>query len=295
MKAMVVRKSARGSTPIGGIVFWSGLDTTIPTGWAKVEVPVGAYLKAVAPANVSYTLQGSASHEHLVADTGSGGIHGHTASASVAISYDRRATGPWPYTTLGKSPQDHSHPAPTATVGNSASHIHTLGTTPTANNQLVKQKYWMIKSQAGAPERIGMIVMWANPQAQIPSGWRLCDGSTIDGVTVPLITEGFWSMPASNADTGQSGTYSHGHALTVTGSSGAHTHPVSTGSLTKTGSPESDSQGDAGESIASINHTHGGMSGTTPSTGAHVHDVGGMADVEMFPPFMRLYFIIKVF
>lgn len=295
MKAMIIRKSARGTTPAGGIVFWSGTDSNIPTGWVKMSVPVGAYLKAVVPANVSYSLLGTASHLHTIPATKSAGIHNHPASASVAISYDRKATGSWPYTDKGTSPEDHSHPNPAVTVGNSAAHTHLIASTPAANNQLVKQKYWMIKSQTGSPERVGMIVMWPNPQAQIPSGWRLCDGSTIDGVTVPLITEGFWAQPASNADVGQAGAYAHNHAISITDSAGAHQHSVSTGSLPQTGSPSSISEGASGGLIASKNHTHGGYSGSTPETGDHTHTISGLVETEMFPPFMRLYFIIKVF
>ena len=295
MKAMIIRKSARGTTPAGGIVFWSGTDSNIPTGWAKVSAPVGAYLKAVAPANASYSLLGTASHSHTIPNTGSAGIHNHSASASVAISYDRRATGPWPYTDQGTSPEDHTHPSPTVSVGNSAAHTHSFASTPSADNQLVKQKYWLIKSQSGAPERAGMIVMWPNPQAQIPNGWRLCDGSTIDGVTVPSITEGFWAQPASNADTGQAGTYAHNHAVSATLSAGAHQHSVSTGSLSKTGSPSSISEGSTGGLIAGRDHSHGGYSGSTQSEGDHTHPVSGLLETEMFPPFMRLYFIIKVF
>lgn len=295
MKVMVVRKSARGSTPIGGIVFWSGTDTTIPTGWAKVVAPVGAYLKAVMPENVSYTLQGTASHSHAVANTGSSGVHNHTGSASVSVTQDRVATSTWPYVGQGRSPEEHSHSAPTVTIGNSVGHTHSIGQTSAANNQLVKQKYWMIKSQTGAPERVGMIVMWANPQAQIPSGWRLCDGSTIDGVTVPLITEGFWSMPTNNSDIGQSGAFSHGHVTADTNSAGAHHHLVTAGSLSGTGAPSSDSEGASGTAVANITHTHTGFARDSDTTGAHTHSLNNPTDVEMYPPYLRVYFIIKVF
>ncbi len=66
----------------------------------------------------------------------------------------------------------------------------------------------------------GGIIMWAPSVGSIPSGWRLCDGGTYNGVVTPDLRSRFVMCEP----TGFSGTRAVAESITIAG--GGHTHTV---------------------------------------------------------------------
>lgn len=75
----------------------------------------------------------------------------------------------------------------------------------------------------------GGIIMWAPSMGTIPTGWRLCDGGTYNGVVTPDLRSKF----IFGEPTGFSGTRDVGESVTLA-ATGAHTHSGNTGSTTLT-------------------------------------------------------------
>ena len=82
----------------------------------------------------------------------------------------------------------------------------------------------------------GMVMMWAGNENQIPTGWKLCNGSgsTSNGIQVPDLRNRFVIGSGSSYDTGDTGGASshttstdgsHSHTITVN-SGGNHSHTV---------------------------------------------------------------------
>lgn len=106
----------------------------------------------------------------------------------------------------------------------------------------------------------GLIAMWSGTNANIPSGWVLCDGNN----STPDLTDRFVLGRAANANTG-----STGGANTVTLAEGnlpSHTHSVS---ITTDGAGAATP---AGNISNSGNHTHGSGNYGTGGGGDHSHN-----------------------
>ena len=152
----------------------------------------------------------------------------------------------------------------------------------------------------------GKVEWFAGPEANVPAGWLVCDGSTVsreeyprlfavigdtwgpgdgsttfdlpdlrgrfgigtDGSTYPLgQTGGSSSHSHSNPSTGSAG--SHNHSQGNTGSAGSHSH-----SNPSTGSAGSHNHGGAtGTPSATVNRGDGGTLLDTPSQ-FHTHSIG---------------------
>ena len=106
----------------------------------------------------------------------------------------------------------------------------------------------------------GVIAMWSGTNANIPSGWALCDGTN----STPDLTDRFILGRASGSNTNNTGgantvslatgnlpAHTHSSGNIATDSAGAHTHTLS-GNTSNAGS-----------------HSH---SGSTSNTGGHSHN-----------------------
>jgi microcystin-dependent protein len=105
----------------------------------------------------------------------------------------------------------------------------------------------------------GVIAMWSGTNANIPSGWALCDGTN----STPDLTDRFILGRASGANTN-----STGGANTVTLSTGnlpAHTHGIGNIATTSAGAHTHTLSGNTG---AGGDHSH---NGTTSNIGNHTH------------------------
>lgn len=109
----------------------------------------------------------------------------------------------------------------------------------------------------------GLIAMWSGTNANIPSGWVLCDGNN----STPDLTDRFVLGRAAASNTG-----STGGANTVTLAEAnlpSHTHSIS---ITTDGAG---GHTPAGTLDSSNNHTHGAGNFVTSNDGDHTHTLSG--------------------
>lgn len=175
---------------------------------------------------------------------------------------------------------------------------------------------------------IGTIIMWGGTVAAIPTGWALCDGSTVGGNTTPDLRNKFILQAGANAPgfVGGNATLSYsgnvgGHVLTVSEipahnhsisdpghvhglSDPGHTHSVPSGGGATTAGPgttnpaasaagQTTGYGYTGIGIAT-GYTNIGIFNTGGSQ-AHVHPVAfAIAGPTWYPPFYTLCYIMRV-
>ena len=86
-----------------------------------------------------------------------------------------------------------------------------------AHQALVNQKW--VKDLVNALMPIGTVIMWAGTVAQIPAGWALCNGQTVNGNQTPNLTDRFILQAGSSWAPGATGG---DYALAYSGSTAAH-------------------------------------------------------------------------
>ncbi|WOR80500.1 tail fiber protein [Pseudomonas phage PSP30] len=170
-------------------------------------------------------------------------------------------------------------------------------------NQAVTVTAAQLNSVADTTQYVkpGMVIMWAGTLAQIPAGWKLCNGvgTTSNGIPVPNLIGAFpWGIDGTSQTVGTRGGNANivweglteGHALTLA-QIPAHTHTWRTrGATTLTGS--------AGDSGA-LTGGSGNAANTNLETGsagqgqAHTHAVKINMPFGNIPPFCAVFFIIK--
>lgn len=142
----------------------------------------------------------------------------------------------------------------------------------------------------------GMIMMWAGTVANIPAGWKLCNGvgTTSNGLAIPDLRDRFPVGAGANyglRDTGGAATHAHtattsvaGHSLTIA-QIPAHTHstlgdPIHYGvDGGRYGVYGVNPAGNTGSAGSGETHSHGAT--TTIVTSNHL------------PPYCGVFFIIK--
>jgi microcystin-dependent protein len=134
----------------------------------------------------------------------------------------------------------------------------------------------------------GAVIMWSSPT--IPVGWHVCDGSVVNGVTLPDMRGKFVygaSLDDNLGDTG--GVDGHTHTQpTSDATNDAHTHGFSgtTGGQSATYTAKSGSGGTGA-------HSHN-FSGTTGSGGgSHSHTMDDTGSASNLPPYVKLYYIVR--
>lgn len=128
---------------------------------------------------------------------------------------------------------------------------------------------------------VGSIVMWNRPESEIPAGWVVCNGQTVDGVRTPDLRSRFLVGVGNGYALGQTGG-AESVALT-TDQIPAHTHTYTTASDRTFNYAAAWGKSDWWQ-----NSTHGDhQNGTTDKTG------NGQAH-ENRPPYYAMYFIMRV-
>ena len=90
---------------------------------------------------------------------------------------------------------------------------------------LVKTEDGLVQYMDAAPIPKGGIIMWAGAVNNIPKGWRLCDGSNENGVTVPDLRERFIvGAGGKNVTHPVGGSPLDGHNVNDTGGKRTHNH-----------------------------------------------------------------------
>mgnify|MGYP001350267969 CR=1 FL=1 len=139
---------------------------------------------------------------------------------------------------------------------------------------------------------VGAIIIWKNAAATIPNGWQVCNGSN----GTPDLRDYFVRGAAKDDDVGvqqNSGVHNHARAAN-TSTNGTHLHAMSVSVGGASGSTSTwDNQ--YGPGVAGDGHGHSGGSGSSGTDGNHSHTVGGNTnDADNSPPFLRLYYIMRV-
>lgn len=157
---------------------------------------------------------------------------------------------------------------------------------------------------------VGGIIMWSGSNASIPSGWALCNGQTVNGISTPNLSNRFivasGSSYATNATGGSSSVtlnstqiprHSHSVSLTTSGA-GGHSHTIYGNEGTGVGGGGSSDYflNNGGtqrtEQTSSVsNHTHT-VSGNTSAYGGT--GSGATAGFSIIPPYYSLAFIMRV-
>jgi len=140
----------------------------------------------------------------------------------------------------------------------------------------------------------GMIMLWSGSTSSVPSGWKLCNGSS----GTPDLRDKFVVGAGNSYDVNATGgspdaaVIKHSHPFSAnTTSDGEHTHSVNT-------------YNNQNDKYASKFHEGGDTSkgkATIPSAGAHTHTVSGVSSQtgveganKNLPPYYALAYIMKV-
>ena len=140
---------------------------------------------------------------------------------------------------------------------------------------------------------INAIVAYSGGSATLPSGWYVCNGSTISGTVLPDLRSKFIYGASVDGDLEATGGGTvHTHTSGNTSTSGSHVHGVSA----STGGPSATTSVDTsigGIGAASSGHTHS-VNASTQSGGSHSHTVGTSAAGSNLPPYVKLYYITRL-
>jgi hypothetical protein len=134
---------------------------------------------------------------------------------------------------------------------------------------------------------VGGIIVWPKSQGEIPSGWAVCDGNNGTPDLRGLFVFGA-SVDDDVNDSGGSETHSHQNPRTGTASGHSHAGSGAVGVPSGTVTVAASSY-----AVASGGHTHN-YSFTTGSAGEHSHGVGDTDTQSNLPPFIKLFYIMRI-
>ena len=135
---------------------------------------------------------------------------------------------------------------------------------------------------------VGSIIVWANNT--IPEGWHLCDGT--DG-TPDLVDKFILGAAADSELKAAGGSVTHGHGNSPTGTVGAHSHPGKTFNLGWASSGTA-ILGGSGTKFAHSTHKHPVTIEASSYDGSHNHSVATTNQANHLPPYIKLYYIIRI-
>lgn len=185
-------------------------------------------------------------------------------------------------------------------------------------NFLVQESNDIVKQVNAAPIPVGGIIMWSGTIANIPLGWKLCDGSNntpdlrdkfVVGATADVGGTAMSNVAGAVAQTGGSTTHDHGgntanHTLT-TNQIPAHQHNYKDSYYIEYNNPGVGSGGaisgvdyvgptaykGSGDSDADNRYVYYRM-GTTNNTGAGGQHKHGIPNASNLPPYYALAYIM---
>ena len=134
---------------------------------------------------------------------------------------------------------------------------------------------------------INAIIMWYDSIANIPAGWVLCDGAN----GTPDLQDKYVKGVSLDADKGQpfgSATHVHTNQSAVAG--GDHTHTVGI----NVGAPVIYKNITNGGSAAASNTHRHDFTANSEASGTHPHTTSNTVGGDSLPPFVQVYYIMKV-
>jgi len=293
MKVIVANNLSKHNLPINALLYWGGTSTELPSGWSIFTEAADAFIMGTDPSGILLTKQGSAEHYHSENGTSTDNVHKHADYGSgypesVGLYQVTQGTD---IEAVGK----HTHPTGNGfSFENSSGHSHTINNTSTNSHLPLYRRYYLMKYEGAENIPVKAIALWSGNSDTIPEGWRICDGSTQDGFTVPLLQQYMIYIPATDSqveDGGGNTIHNHTRASN-TNSGGAHYHRLNfVGTLTDANKIGVKSGSNA--LIAEWGHYHLGNK-NSKSSGAHNHTLPATNDANHMPPYINLYYIMKV-
>jgi hypothetical protein len=150
------------------------------------------------------------------------------------------------------------------------------------------------EEEVGSSVPLRTIVMFSGSNSQIPEGWRLCQGGTVNGIEIPNLVNRFIVGRGDKYNANQTGGYtdsvvvSHSHTIS---NSGSHSHSISQ-ELGGNGESETKSIPSASDNNP-VNRTWN----KNVFGGSHSHNVnttGVSGTNRNLPPYYALAYIIYV-
>jgi len=136
---------------------------------------------------------------------------------------------------------------------------------------------------------INSIIMWFKSTSLIPAGWVLCDG----GNGTPDLRGKFIMGVAEDAEKGAAfGAENHVHTNSKAQAADDHLHDVKA-TLDGTVSSVEVSVIDAANSASSRTHTHV-VDIDSAYSGTHEHDASDTNTAANLPPFVQVYYIMRI-
>jgi len=293
MKVVVASNLSKHNLPINALLYWGGTSTELPSGWSIFTDAADAFIMGTVPSGILLTKQGSAEHYHSENGTSTDNVHKHAdyVSGYPESSGRYQVTQGTDIEAVGK----HTHPEGYGFYfENSSGHSHTINNTSTNSHLPSYIRFYLMKYEGAENIPVKAIALWSGNLDTIPEGWRLCDGSTQDGFTVPLLQRYMIYIPATDSqvkDGGGNTIHNHGRASN-TNSGGAHYHSLQFGSLLTNANKIGVKSG-SNALIAKWAHYHSGNK-NSKSSGAHNHTLPATNNANHMPPYINLYYIMKV-
>jgi len=293
MKVVVASNLSKHNLPINALLYWGGTSTELPAGWSIFTEAADAFIMGTVPSGILLTKQGSAEHYHSENGTSTDNIHKHAnyVSGYPESSVAYQVTQGTDIEAVGK----HTHQAGNgSSFENSSGHSHTINNTSTNSHLPRYIRYYLMKYEGAENIPVKAIALWSGNLDTIPEGWRLCDGSTQDGFTVPKIKQDIIYIPTTNSQVGSNGgntIHNHGRASN-THSGGAHYHRLQFGSIL-TNADKIGVKSGSNALIAKWAHYHSGNK-NSKSSGDHYHSLPATNNANHMPPYINLYYIMKV-
>ena len=291
MKVIVASNLSKHTLPINAILYWGGTSTELPSGWSIFTEAADAFIMGTDPSGILLTKQGSAEHYHSENGTSTDNVHKHADYGSdfPESSGSYQVTQGTDIEAVGK----HTHWKGKIEFENSSGHSHTINNTSTNGHLPLYRRYYLMKYEGAENIPVKAIALWSGELDTIPEGWRICDGSTQDGFTVPNLKQRMIYIPTTDSqveDDGGNTIHNHTRASN-TNSGGAHYHRLtfwSTYPINKIGVKSG-----SNALIAKAAHYHSGNK-NSKSSGDHNHTLPATNNANHMPPYINLYYIMKV-
>lgn len=134
---------------------------------------------------------------------------------------------------------------------------------------------------------LGSIIMYCRALSTLSAKWHVCDGTS---GTPDLRSKFILGSGSTYYQNDRGGATQHDHDLGTTTTKGAHTHSSNFTSNYSNGSTGTYA---GGGSTNADSHTHSAIL-SSGSSGEHYHSQSGWANKSNLPPYVALYYIMRI-
>lgn len=289
MSVIVVQRKRKMEyfVPPNGEIYWFGTASQLPADWEIDTYAFDTFVLGTNTGQASNTKAGANSHKHTFSlKTGSVPNHTHGASSG-SLGGTSNNVDFYPYGDYAVAGGGHGHSGDSGATGPSGGHDHTMNDTATTPVYPPYNRLYLIRATAIAACPVGGIIMWNDNAADLPDGFAVCDGTN----NTPDLRDQFIYIVNSDANLGsRGGTATHTHGNQNTQAAGGHRHD---GTLHSGNAPTAtDGSGSQGVEV-STSHNHA-ITFMTNSDSDHAHTIENTNAASSLPPYIRLYFAMRI-